>query len=66
MSVSPGDIVHMDHCGACKFPADKLPEVLQNATELISREAKEKARFEDTNFSIERWKSELKGRRKEK
>jgi 4-hydroxy-4-methyl-2-oxoglutarate aldolase len=25
MTVAPGDIVHMDQCGACKFPAAKLP-----------------------------------------
>lgn len=27
MDVSPGEIVHMDEHGACKFPADKLTEV---------------------------------------
>ncbi|TFG98773.1 MAG: RraA family protein, partial [Calditrichales bacterium] len=30
MSVSPGDIIHMDENGACKFPADKLNAVLHN------------------------------------
>lgn len=28
MDVCPGDIVHMDENGACKFPADKLEDVL--------------------------------------
>jgi 4-hydroxy-4-methyl-2-oxoglutarate aldolase len=58
MTVMPGDIVHMDQCGACKFPADKLAKVLANATELISREKKQQARFKEPSFSFERWKSE--------
>ncbi len=57
MTVAPGDIVHMDQCGACKFPADKLPKVLENATELISREKKEQMRFREPGFSLEKWKS---------
>ena len=28
MSVSPGEIIHMDENGACKFPADKIDVVL--------------------------------------
>lgn len=57
MTVSPGDIVHMDQCGACKFPADKLPKVLEYATELINREKKEQMRFSDPGFSLAKWKS---------
>ncbi len=57
MAVKPGDIVHMDHCGACKFPADKLPKVLEYANELIKREAKNKAMFQDPGFSLEGWKA---------
>jgi len=30
MDVSPGEIIHMDENGACKFPADKLEAVLVN------------------------------------
>ena len=56
MSVMPGDIIHMDQCGACKFPADKLTKVLDNATELITREKKEQAPFREAGFSLERWK----------
>jgi 4-hydroxy-4-methyl-2-oxoglutarate aldolase len=56
MTVAPGDIVHMDQCGACKFPADKLPKVLEYATELISREKKEQAKFHEPRFSLENWK----------
>ncbi len=60
MSVSPGDIVHMDQCGACKFPADKLPLVLQYANELLSRESRDKLKYQDPGFSLKKWKSEVK------
>ena len=58
MAVSPGDIVHMDQCGACKFPADRLPTVLSYATELILREKREQAGFREPGFSLEKWKSQ--------
>src|SRR5208283_2853802 len=32
MTVMPGEIVHMDQCGACKFPAENLRDVLKFAT----------------------------------
>ena len=38
MDVSPGEIIHMDENGACKFPADKLEAVLTNARELQKQE----------------------------
>lgn len=60
MTVSYGDIVHMDQCGACKFPADKLPDVLKFATELITREKREQAKFREPGFSLTKWKSESK------
>ncbi len=66
MSVAPGDIVHMDQCGACKFPADKLRDVLRYATELLKREVEEKKRFQDPSFSLTKWKSEVEAKRKEK
>jgi 4-hydroxy-4-methyl-2-oxoglutarate aldolase len=66
MSVSPGDIVHVDECGACKFPADRLSDVIQSATELLKREKKARSRFEDSNFSLKRWKAEMQGTRTEK
>jgi regulator of RNase E activity RraA len=56
--VVPGDIVHMDQCGACKFPASKLPKVLEYATELLKREKNERMRFHDPGFSLAKWKSE--------
>lgn len=38
MDVSPGEIIHMDENGACKFPADKLEAVLTNVRALIEEE----------------------------
>ena len=38
MDVAPGDIIHMDENGACKFPADKLEAVLTNVRELQKEE----------------------------
>ena len=55
--VKPGDIVHMDQCGACKFPADQLAKVLEYATGLIGRESREKAFFQDSSFTLEKWKA---------
>jgi len=57
MTVTPGEIVHMDQCGACKFPSDKLPKVLEYATELVSREKREQMKFREPGFSLGKWKS---------
>jgi len=38
MDVSPGEIIHMDENGACKFPADRLEAVLNNVRELQKEE----------------------------
>jgi regulator of RNase E activity RraA len=38
MDVSPGELIHMDENGACKFPADKLEAVLTNARALQKEE----------------------------
>jgi regulator of RNase E activity RraA len=38
MDVSPGEIVHMDENGACKFPADKITAVLTNVKALLEEE----------------------------
>lgn len=39
MDVAPGEIIHMDENGACKFPADRLADVYKNVTELAKNEA---------------------------
>ncbi len=38
MDVAPGEIIHMDENGACKFPADKLEAVLTNLRALRQEE----------------------------
>ena len=38
MDVCPGEIIHMDENGACKFPADKLEAVLINVRALQKEE----------------------------
>lgn len=38
MDVSPGEIIHMDENGACKFPADQLAAVLTNVRALQKEE----------------------------
>ena len=38
MDVAPGEIIHMDENGACKFPADKLEAVLTNVRALQKQE----------------------------
>ncbi len=40
MDVMPGDIIHMDENGACKFPADRLADVCRNIDALIESEEK--------------------------
>lgn len=45
MDVAPGEIIHMDENGACKFPADKLAEVLNNVQELLAAEATRQTRI---------------------
>lgn len=38
MDVAPGELIHMDENGACKFPADKLEAVLTNVRALQKEE----------------------------
>lgn len=38
MDVAPGEIIHMDENGACKFPGDQLNAVLTNVEALIAQE----------------------------
>jgi len=66
MAVAPGDIIHMDQCGACKFPEEKLPQVLEFATELIRRESEGKKLFQDPAFSLKKWKAQVNSKRQEK
>ncbi len=38
MDVSPGEIIHMDENGACKFPAEHLAAVLENSKKMQKQE----------------------------
>ena len=38
MDVAPGEIIHMDENGACKFPADRLADVCRNVKQLVKAE----------------------------
>jgi 4-hydroxy-4-methyl-2-oxoglutarate aldolase len=40
MDVTPGEIIHMDENGACKFPADRLADVCKNIDALGRAEEK--------------------------
>lgn len=40
MDVAPGELIHMDENGACKFPARHLEKVVENARELAIEEDK--------------------------
>ena len=39
MDVAPGELIHMDENGACKFPADNLEDVVKNVQALRDEEA---------------------------
>ncbi len=43
MDVAPGEIIHMDESGACKFPADRLADVCKNI-DAISKAEEEQAK----------------------
>ncbi|MFC1860380.1 RraA family protein [Chloroflexota bacterium] len=43
MDVSPGDIIHMDEHGACKFPADRLEDIYKNIIKLVKVEEEQAA-----------------------
>ena len=45
MDVEPGDIIHMDENGACKFPASRLYDVLVNSRKLLQEEEERMARL---------------------
>jgi regulator of RNase E activity RraA len=53
MDVSPGDIIHMDENGACKFPADKLEAVLDNVRALKDEEDARIAQLLQANTAAE-------------
>ena len=64
MIVQLEDIIHMDQCGAAKFPAKYLLKVLEYATELAKREANNKATFQDPEFTLTKWKASIESKKK--
>jgi 4-hydroxy-4-methyl-2-oxoglutarate aldolase len=57
MTVQPGDIIHMDQCGAMKFPAKYLSTVYEYATELRRREQESQTKFKVPDLSLEKLKT---------
>ena len=53
MDVSPGEIIHMDETGACKFPAANLQSVLTNVRAMLQEEAEKIARLENAKTAAE-------------
>lgn len=41
MDVAPGDMIHMDENGACKFPAERLADVCRNIDGFVLEEAEQ-------------------------
>ncbi|MEZ4862336.1 MAG: RraA family protein [Caldilineaceae bacterium] len=53
MDVAPGEIIHMDENGACKFPADKLEAVLTNVRALRDEEGDRQSRLQQAKSAAE-------------
>ena len=53
MDVAPGEIVHMDENGACKFPADRLEQVVENLHKLREEEEERMGRLAKAKSSDE-------------
>jgi len=58
MTVMPGDMIHMDVNGACKFPAKYLAEVVRRCEAHLKEEETTKARF-GPDWSLQKWKAEV-------
>jgi len=41
MDVAPGELIHMDENGACKFPADRLADICKNIDALAKQESEQ-------------------------
>ena len=53
MDVAPGELIHMDENGACKFPADKLAAVLENVRALQQEEAARMAALQNAKSAAD-------------
>ena len=55
MDVMPGDIVHMDENGACKFPPEYLHEVVERCKKFQAEESDKQRRILEANGADEVW-----------
>ena len=53
MDVAPGEVIHMDENGACKFPSDRIGEVLDNVTALQKEEEDRMGRLQAAGSAAE-------------
>ena len=53
MDVAPGEIVHMDENGACKFPAEQLAAVLTQVRALLAEEDERLSGLRDAHSAAE-------------
>ena len=53
MDVTPGELIHMDENGACKFPADKLESILDLSVKLRAEENARIGRLQKAGSSAE-------------
>jgi 4-hydroxy-4-methyl-2-oxoglutarate aldolase len=53
MDIAPGELIHMDENGACKFPADKLEAVLNNVRALRDEEGDRIHRLQNAKSAVE-------------
>jgi len=53
MDVAPGEIIHMDENGACKFPTNQSEAVLNNVRALRDEEADRMGRLQNAKSAAE-------------
>ncbi len=53
MDVAPGEVIHMDENGACKFPSNRIGEVLDNVTALQKEEEDRMGRLQAAGSAAE-------------
>jgi regulator of RNase E activity RraA len=62
MDVAPGEIIHMDENGACKFPADRLADVCKNV-DAFKKEEDEQVKAINSAKTLEEVKAAFSGKK---
>ena len=62
MDVAPGEIIHMDENGACKFPADRLADVCKNV-DAFKKEEDDQVRAINSAKTLEEIKAAFSGKK---